>query len=628
MNPGHDDPALQARALTRRYAETDVVDAVDLTVRSGELFGFLGPNGAGKTTTIAMLCTLLRPSSGHMNVAGVDVLADPREVRRRIGMVFQETSLDGGLTAQENLVFHAELYGMDRQAARRRIAEMLDLVGLAERRHSLVRTFSGGMKRRLEIARGLLHRPRLLFLDEPTLGLDPQTRAQIWDHLRYLRRSQAITVFVTTHYLDEAEHCDRIAIIDHGRIIALDTPAALKSVLGADRIRLHTTDDEAAAAVLASRFRIAATPTGEGLRVRVPDAAAALPRLCEALHASLRSIEVSRPSLDDVFLHYTGRAIRDPGSRATLARGGAATVGGEPTPPRGANAGSRRAGTAIREPAPPCGPTAGSRPEGTAIREPAPTWQVRGVRELRAALVVWRREMVHFVRGRTRLAITLLQPVVYLLVLGTGLSAFMRGGQDYRTFLFPGVLAMTVQIPAIMIGASIVIDRDTGFLREMLIAPVERAGLLAGKCAGGATIATCQGILVLTLAGTAHVPYQPELFARLIGETALIAFALTTLTALLAVTITQADTFHAALNLALMPMTFLSGAFFPVTGLPAWLTTLVMINPLTWTIDPLRQTIGQPSHGLHAPIALELVVTALIGLAALTLAARRFSHSG
>ncbi len=234
MSDDAPDPnaAVSARGLVKRYDEIEAVRGVDLDVARGETFGFLGPNGAGKSTTIKMLCTLVQPTAGTALVAGRDITGDRLGVRKAIGLVFQDTTLDLYLTAEENLRFHAELYGVPRPVFRERLEQVLRLVGLEDRRGSLVSTFSGGMKRRLEIARGLLHEPDVLFLDEPTIGLDPQTRAAIWDHVRELRARERLTIFLTTHYMDEAEHCDRIAIIDEGRIMVVDTPEALKARVG------------------------------------------------------------------------------------------------------------------------------------------------------------------------------------------------------------------------------------------------------------------------------------------------------------------------------------------------------------------------------------------------------------
>lgn len=258
-----------------------------------------------------MLCTLLRPSSGTAAVDGFDVVAQQTEVRRRIGLVFQDTTLDEYLTADENLRFHAELYGVPKAAVGPRLEQVMQMVGLWERRTSLVRTFSGGMKRRLEIARGLLHSPRVLFLDEPTVGLDPQTRSHIWGYIDELRRREAITMFLTTHYMDEAEHCDRIAIIDNGEVVVVDTPEALKASVGRDRVQLQTDDNERAIELLRERFGLDAAISEGAVTVHVAEGEKFVPRLFAELGIPIRSVSVARPTLDDVFMAYTGRTIRD-----------------------------------------------------------------------------------------------------------------------------------------------------------------------------------------------------------------------------------------------------------------------------------------------------------------------------
>ena len=304
-------PAVVVRRLEKRYGDVEAVAGIDFDVVAGETFGFLGPNGAGKSTTIGILCTLVRPTGGGATVAGHDVSTERDEVRRNIGLVFQDTTLDGYLTAEQNLRLHAELYGVQRAVVAGRMRQVLDMVGLWERRDSLVRTFSGGMKRRLEIARGLLHSPRVLFLDEPTVGLDPQTRSSIWGYIRELKAREDITIFLTTHYMDEAEYCDRIAIMDRGRIIVLDTPEALKASVGRDRVQIATDDDEAAIAALRETFGLEAT-VAEGLvTIAVEDGGGFVPRLFAELGVPIRSVSVSRPSLDDVFMSYTGTTIRD-----------------------------------------------------------------------------------------------------------------------------------------------------------------------------------------------------------------------------------------------------------------------------------------------------------------------------
>ncbi len=303
--------AISVEGLVKRYGEIEAVRGIDFAVATGETFGFLGPNGAGKSTTINILCTLVRLSAGVAFVAGHDVVRERDQVRRNIGLVFQDTTLDGYLTAEQNLRLHAELYGMARGAVSERLQQVMEMVGLWERRASLVGTFSGGMKRRLEIARGLLHSPRVLFLDEPTVGLDPQTRSSIWTYISELKRDEDITIFLTTHYMDEAEYCDRIAIMDRGTIVALDTPEALKASVGKDRVQIQTGDDEAAIAALRERFDIDAVLAEGAVTFGVPKGEEFVPRLFAELGQQIRSVNVSRPSLDDVFMSYTGTTIRD-----------------------------------------------------------------------------------------------------------------------------------------------------------------------------------------------------------------------------------------------------------------------------------------------------------------------------
>jgi ABC-2 type transport system ATP-binding protein len=305
--------------LVKRYGTIEAVRGIDLAVRRGEIFGFLGPNGAGKSTTISVLCTLLKPTSGMASVAGIDVTRDPDGVRSRIGLVFQDPSLDIQLTARENLLFHAMVYGVARHQRKDRISAALATVDLSDRADALVSTFSGGMKRRLEIARGILHAPEVLFLDEPTQGLDPQTRANVWDHLGHIRATTGLTIFMTTHYMEEAEFCDRIAIIDYGTIVALGTPDELKAQVGGDIVVVSTGDNARAGEEMASTLGVTPVQDGETLRVEVQDGAQFVPRLITALSMPVKTVTVRRPSLDDVFLKLTGRAIRDDEAEGRMA---------------------------------------------------------------------------------------------------------------------------------------------------------------------------------------------------------------------------------------------------------------------------------------------------------------------
>jgi ABC-2 type transport system ATP-binding protein len=304
-------PAIEVEGLTKTYGAIEAVRGVSFTVAAGEIFGFLGPNGAGKSTTINMLCTLARPTSGIGRVSGFDIERERDDVRRHIGLVFQDPTLDGQLTATQNLRLHAELYDIEPGSIATRMDQMLAMVDLADRRDQPVMRFSGGMKRRLEIARGLMHSPRVLFLDEPTIGLDPQTRSAIWRYIRALQAREGTTIFMTTHYMDEAEHCDRIAIMDRGEIVVLDTPDALKASVGADRVVLGTDDDTAALAALRERFGIEATTAEGAVTFHVESGEAFVPRLFAELGVGITSVTVARPTLDDVFLRYTGSTIRD-----------------------------------------------------------------------------------------------------------------------------------------------------------------------------------------------------------------------------------------------------------------------------------------------------------------------------
>lgn len=302
---------IEVQDLVKRYGDVEAVRGVTFSVREGEIFGFLGPNGAGKTTTIKMLCTLLDPTGGAAKLAGFDVISRPSDVRRAIGVIFQDPSLDDRLTARENLELHAVVYGVPRSERLARINEALAFVDLTDRTEDIVRTFSGGMKRRLEIARGLVHRPRILFLDEPTTGLDPQTRKRTWEVLRSLREKHKLTLFLTTHYMDEAEHCDRIAIIDHGKIVTVGSPDELKRQVGKDVVTVRTAEPDVLAKVLLEKHAITPDRTDEGLCFRVADGETFVVELIREARVRLSGIAVRRPTLDDVFLALTGRQIRD-----------------------------------------------------------------------------------------------------------------------------------------------------------------------------------------------------------------------------------------------------------------------------------------------------------------------------
>jgi len=302
--------------LVKKFGALVAVDNISFSVAPGELFGFLGPNGAGKTTTINILCTLTRPTSGRAVIDGLDVVHQQSRVRQLIGLVFQDPSLDERLSGLQNMRFHALVYGVPASIREERIEQLLRMVELWDKRHSQVRTYSGGMKRRLELARGLLHHPRVLFLDEPTLGLDPQTRNRIWEYILELRKREGTTIFLTTHYMDEADKADRIAIIDYGKLIAMDTPEKLKKMVGKDIITLKTSDNEKAAEEIKLRYQIEVRHDGDGLCFEVANGEEFLPIFIREFSTKILGVSLRHPSLDDVFLKLTGREIREETSNA------------------------------------------------------------------------------------------------------------------------------------------------------------------------------------------------------------------------------------------------------------------------------------------------------------------------
>ncbi|MDD1675305.1 MAG: ATP-binding cassette domain-containing protein [Methanomicrobiales archaeon] len=314
-----EDAIIEVRDLSHWYGDFRAVDSVEFSVKQGEIFSFLGPNGAGKSTVINILITLLSIQKGEAKIAGYDVAGEPEKVRSSIGVVFQETTLDRDMTVSEILEFHGRLYSMPNEVRRKRIDELLTLVELEAKRDILTKHLSGGMKRRLEIARGLMTRPRILFLDEPTLGLDPQTRLKTWDYIKGVN-ADGTTIFLTTHYMDEADRLsDRISIIDHGRIITSGSPAELKNRLGEDVILLETTDDTGAIGLILGMEQVRSVQKkGMGLQANIiGDGTRVIPGIIQRLLKAgigITTVNLKKPSMDDVFVHYTGREIRDGGA--------------------------------------------------------------------------------------------------------------------------------------------------------------------------------------------------------------------------------------------------------------------------------------------------------------------------
>jgi len=301
---------IETKALTKTFGKIQAVRGIDLKIEKGEIFGLLGPNGAGKTTTIGMLCTIVKPSSGTAVIDGHDIVKEPGEVRRSVGIVFQDPTLDTVLTGRENLILHARLYGVSAGERDKRIDDVLELVDLQERADDITRTYSGGMRRRLELARGLLHRPAVLFLDEPTLGLDPQTRARTWDYIKKMALNEKTTVVLTTHYMEEADLvCDRVGIIDHGQIIALDTPGNLKQAMGGYLVVLRVKDPPLEK-IRALPYVSEVKEVDGTLEIAVKEAHLHLPDLLSKV-PNVECVETRVPTLNDVFIKLTGRDIRE-----------------------------------------------------------------------------------------------------------------------------------------------------------------------------------------------------------------------------------------------------------------------------------------------------------------------------
>jgi ABC-2 type transport system ATP-binding protein len=310
------DHAIETKQLTKTYGSLRAVDNLDISVEPGEIFGLLGPNGAGKTTVVSMLCTILKPTSGSATVNGFDIVREANKVRRSIGIVFQDPSIDDRLTGRENLFMHANLFGVPASEQKDRINRILKLVELEDRADDLLRTYSGGMRRRLELGRGLIHYPKVLFLDEPTVGLDPQTRDHIWKYIKELKQTHDITVVLTTHYMDEADRLsDRIAIMDHGKMVILDTPPKLKDTLEGDVVAVRANNIDGLSELVGKWLGLSKKAVVDGaLEITVRNGKVVMPRIMELAAQNniyVESIVLREPNLEDVFLHYTGRNIRE-----------------------------------------------------------------------------------------------------------------------------------------------------------------------------------------------------------------------------------------------------------------------------------------------------------------------------
>jgi ABC-2 type transport system ATP-binding protein len=583
---------IEVKDLTKRFDGLVAVDHVSFTLERGEIFGFLGPNGAGKSTTISMLATILTPSGGDATISGFSIRRQRDAVRHSIGMVFQDPSLDNRLTAEENLRFHARLYGVPKEDYRRRMEEVLRLVDLWDRKRDIVETFSGGMKRRLEIARGLIHYPDVLFLDEPTIGLDPQTRALLWDYVLKLKHDRAMTIFMTTHYMAEAEYCDRIGIIDHGKIVALDTPANLKRQLGGDIVRIESSQKDALRKELEHKLGTPVRAEGNTLQFEVADGARFLPRLLQEVQTKVEAVELRKPTLDDVFLSLTGRNIRTSENPKSETRNSIQNrITKIPNSKR-----TYRTATRFRS----FGLWVWSlfRISSFEFRAFAPRLRRGAV----AGQTLWQREITRYRRDRMRIVSTIVQPVMFLIVFGSGFRQTLASGLgiDYLVFMYPGTVAMTVMGVAFFSTVSTVWDREFGFLKEVLVAPIPRTAIALGKTAGAATIASVQALILLALAPVIGVELHAARIPLLILYMLMLSLAVSGLGLLVASLMKTTESFGIVIQILIFPMFFLSGAFFPLTEVPKWMEVLSNLNPLTYGVDAFRQVI------LHGDIPLDV----------------------
>ncbi len=506
---------IRVQNLFKKFGDFTAVKDISFQVETGEIFAFLGPNGAGKTTTIKMLTTLLKPTSGRIELDGLDPAVAQNEARKKFGIVFQDPSLDGEQTAYENMELHAVLYKVPRKVRGERIERLLKLFDLWEKRNDYAKTFSGGMKRRLEIARGFLHTPRILFLDEPTLGLDPQTRNQLWTQVKQLNETEQVTVFLTTHYMEEADRvAHRIAIIDHGAIVAMGTPQQLKQ-------------------------------------------------------------QTNTESLEGAFLALTGSTIRD--ETATSADH------------------MRQVAQTLEQP------------------------------PMSAIYILWLRELKRYVRSRAQIVASLGQPLLYLLALGFGLGpVFQKAGNgSYLQFVAPGVISMSILFTSIFSGIAMLWDRQFGFLKETLVAPVPRIEIMIGRTLGGATVAVIQGLLIfLVCLAAGFRPANLLLFPLAFVLMMLIAVVFAALGTAFGSIVQDMQGFQLIMNFMVLPIFFLSGALFPLNNLPKALSLITKIDPLTYGVDALRGVLIGTSH---FSLTLDVVLLCALATAFLSLGGYLFS---
>ncbi len=584
MSAATNHPAVLVRGVHKRFGRTEALAGVDLEVREGTIVGLLGPNGAGKTTLVRVLATLLRPDAGSAEIFGVDVIEDPGVVRRLMGLTGQFAAVDELLTGRENLLMFGRLFGLTAAEARRRGDELLERFDLAEAAGRPARTYSGGMRRRLDLASSLLTRPRILFLDEPTTGLDPRSRNQIWDAARDLVR-EGTTLLLTTQYLEEADQlADRIVVIDHGRVIAEGTGGELKDRVGGQLLEVELgdpADRERAQRVLttvgcgepqlserADRLSLPA-PRDDGLEL-LEHAAGAL----RQAGLSISDLGLRRPTLDDVFLQLTGKAPTENGAAPAESNGGAAA------PP----------GAAVASP-PHASPTRAT-PHG---RRRARMPSLAGLRsELIDGQIVTARNLRHFVRQPQLLIFSTIQPIMFVLlfayVFGGAVGGSLPRGVSYIDFLLPGIFVQSVSFRATQTAVGLAEDLERGVVDRFRSMPMARSAVLLGR-----TVADLvRNVLILVLmAAVGYLigfRFQGGVLDALgaIAVVAAFGFALSWIFAFVALAVRGAEAAQSAGFVAIFPLVFASSVFVPVSSMPHWLQVFAKVSPVTLTANTAR----------------------------------------
>jgi len=582
--PNH--PAVRVRDLHKRFGSTHALAGVDLEVREGTILGLLGPNGAGKTTLVRVLATLLRPDAGSAEIFGVDVVADPGAVRGLMGLTGQFAAVDELLTGRENLLMFGRLFGLSATEARRRGDELLERFDLADAAGRPARTYSGGMRRRLDLASSLLTRPRILFLDEPTTGLDPRSRNQIWDAARDLVR-EGTTLLLTTQYLEEADQlADRIVVIDHGRVIAQGTGGELKDRVGGQLLEVELgdpADRDRAQRVLATvgcgqpqlseradRLSLPA-PQNDGLGL-LENAAGAL----REAGLSISDLGLRRPTLDDVFLQLTGKAPTE--NEASPAEANGSSASGQGASGHGA-------------PAPPAAPTSARSPHRPPLRLPT----LASLRsELIDGQIVTARNLRHFVRQPQLLIFSTIQPIMFVLLFAYVFGGAVRGslphGVSYIDFLLPGIFVQSVSFRATQTAVGLAEDLERGVVDRFRSMPMARSAVLLGR-----TVADLvRNVLILFLmAAVGYLigfRFQGGVLEALgaIAVVAAFGFALSWIFAFVALAVRGAEAAQSAGFVAIFPLVFASSVFVPVSSMPHWLQAFAKLSPVTLTANTAR----------------------------------------